>query len=302
MGKVAFVFSGQGAQHVGMGRELYENCPAAKAVFDVAESVRPGTIEQCFSGSEQELTRTENTQPCIYCVDLAAAAALKEAGVMPDMLAGFSIGELAALAFSEAISYEDGFRLVCKRGELMQSASDKVAAGMSAVLKLQDNAVQVLCAEFENVHPVNFNCDGQVVVAGVSEELALFMARVKASGGRAMQLKVGGGFHSPLMAKASEDFLEALVSFDIGYPQLPLYSNVTALPYENDTKELLAKQVCSPVMWKATILNMINSGADTFIEVGPGKTLTGLISRISSDVRVFNVEDNASVQHTAHNV
>ena len=211
------------------------------------------------------------------------------------MLAGFSIGELAALAFSGAISYEDGFKLVCTRGDLMQSASDEIAAGMVAVLKLADEAVSELCAEFENVYPVNFNCDGQVVVAGVNDKLPLFVQLVKESGGRAMQLKVGGGFHSPLMAKASDDFARTLASFDIGRPLLPLYSNVTALPYEDDVKGLLGKQICNPVMWKATIMNMIKSGIDTFIEVGPGKTLTGLISRISGDVRVFNVENHQTL-------
>ena len=295
MGKVAFVFSGQGAQYAGMGRELYENSPAARMVFDSAESIRPGTINQCFSGSDQELSRTENTQPCIYCVDLAAAAAAKEAGIEADMLAGFSIGELAALAFSGAISYEDGFRLVCRRAELMRSASDLIPAGMAAVLKLPDESVRAICEEFERVYPVNFNCDGQVVAAGANDELPLFVQRVKEMGGRVMPLKVGGGFHSPLMAKAANGFAETLKAFDIRQPQLPLYSNVTALPYENEIKGLLAKQICSPVMWKATIVNMIDSGADRFIEVGPGKTLTGLIARISSAVQVLNVENQETM-------
>ena len=302
MGKIAIVFSGQGAQHVGMGRELYDGSPAARAVFDCAEKLRPGTIEQCFSGGEEELKKTENTQPCLFCVDLAAAAALKEAGIRAGMLAGFSLGELAALAFSGAVSYEDGFRLVCRRAELMQKASETVDAGMAAVLKLSDAEVTGLCAEFENVYPVNFNCDGQVVVAGTRDKLEGFYARVKEAGGRAMPLKVGGGFHSPFMDAASDAFAGALGEVKFGRPEMPLYSNVTAGPYDGNFSELLTKQIRSPVLWRLTVENMIAAGADTFIEAGPGKTLCGLISRISDKVRIYNVEDVQSLRKTVEGV
>ncbi|MCL2227851.1 MAG: ACP S-malonyltransferase, partial [Oscillospiraceae bacterium] len=206
MGKVVFMFSGQGAQYTGMGRELYESSPAARAVFDGAERVRPGTIGQCFDGSAEELAITENTQPCIYCVDLAAAAALKESGVAADMLAGFSLGEVAALTFSGAVSCDEGFKLVCVRAKLMQQASETVSAGMAAVMKLSDEKVTALCNEFDNIHPVNFNCNGQVVVAGLKDQLDPFIQLVKDAGGRAMPLKVGGAFHSPFMAGAADAF------------------------------------------------------------------------------------------------
>ena len=302
MGNIAIVFSGQGAQHAGMGRELYDDSPAARAVFDCAEKLRPGTIEQCFSGSEEELKKTENTQPCLFCVDLAAAAALKEAGVSANMLAGFSLGELAALAFSGAVSYEDGFRLVCRRAELMQKASETVDAAMAAVLKLSDAEVTGLCAEFENVYPVNFNCDGQVVVAGTRDKLEGFYARVKEAGGRAMPLKVGGGFHSRFMNAASDAFAGALGEVKFGRPEIPLYSNVTAEPYDGNFSELLTKQICSPVLWRLTVENMIAAGADTFIEAGPGKTLCGFVSRISDKVRIYNVEDVQSLRKTVEGV
>jgi len=302
MGNVVFQFSGQGAQYAGMGRELYERSPAARAVFDSAELIRPGTIQQCFSGSDEELARTENTQPCLYCVDLAAAAALNEAGVQADMLAGFSLGELAALAFSGAVSFENGFRMVCKRAELMQRESEGAGAGMAAVLKLTDSQVTALCAEFSNVYPVNFNCEGQVVVAGDKDELKPFMRRIKEAGGKAIPLKVGGGFHSMFMSGAADNFAEALDGFEIGDPQLPLYSNVTGRPYDSEAKQLLTRHICSPVLWREEVENMITDGADTFIEVGSGKTLSGLVARISENVRVFNVEDFESLNKTIEGV
>jgi len=215
------------------------------------------------------------------------------------MLAGFSLGELAALAFSGVVSYEDGFRLVCKRAELMQKATTEVDTGMIAVLKLTDSQVNAICSEFEYVYAVNFNSDGQVVVAGIKYELEPFALRVKEIGGKAMPLKVSGGFHSPFMESASRGFVEVLAQFKIDPPKLPLYSNVTAKLYgDYDAAELLVKQICNPVLWRAEVGNMMLAGADTFIEVGPGKTLSGLVSRISDKVKVFNVEDTETLEKT----
>ena len=294
--KVAFIFPGQGAQYPSMGSELYESSSAAREVFNIADSIRPGTSNQCFHGSEDELRITANTQPCLFCVDLAAAAALHEAGITPAMLAGFSLGELAALTFAGALSYESGFRLVCKRADYMHSSAKQADAGMSAVLKLSDEAVINICSDFDNIFPVNFNCPGQVVVAGNKHELELLKAKVKEAGGRAVPLKTSGAFHSPYMAGASEAFAKALDEFDMLAPQIPVYSNVTALSYDGDYKELLAKQISSPVLWSSVIRQMIAAGAEVFVEVGPSKTLCGLVERISDSVRVLNVEDRNSLQ------
>jgi [acyl-carrier-protein] S-malonyltransferase len=291
MGKIAFLFSGQGAQCSGMGRDLAQHSPAARAVFDMADRLRPGTSEQCFSGTEEELTETKNTQPCIFAVQTAAALALGEAGIRADMAAGFSLGEIAALTYAGAFSPEDGFQLVTKRGAFMQEAARMADAAMAAVLKLSDETVRSLCNEVEELYPVNFNCPGQVVVSGRKESIALLSPLVKEAGGRLLPLKVGGGFHSPFMSPAAGRFAEELDCLPMAAPNIPLYANVTAEPYGDDRKDLLVKQITNPVLWSQSISNMMAAGADTFIEVGPGKVLCGLGCRISGDVRVFNVED-----------
>lgn len=298
MGKIAFLFSGQGSQYSGMGQELYSVSPAAKSVFDAADKLRPHTSTQCFSGSLEELTETRNTQPCMFCVELAAANALVESGIHCDLAAGFSLGEIAALTFTGAISFADGFHLVCSRGTFMQEAAGKTDAAMAAVLKLDDETVNRICAEFSEVYPVNYNSPGQVVISAAKNAMEKFSTRIKESGGRILPLKVAGGFHSPFMAPAAERFAEEIKKYTLEAPLIPLYSNVTAMPYDDNLRTLLTKQIVSPVLWTKTINNMIEAGADTFIEVGPGKVLRGLVSRISDTVKIYNVEDENSLQKT----
>ena len=290
MKKIAFVFAGQGAQYSGMGKSLYETSPAAKAVFDLCESIRPGTINQCFSGTEEELKETVNTQPCMFAVEVAAAEALREAGITADFAAGFSLGEIAALTYSGAVSVEDGFRIVCERARLMQAAAEKCDTSMAAVVKLDAETVEKLCAEHKEVYPVNYNCPGQIACAGLASSMADFSQAVKAAGGRALPLKVRGGFHSPFMTEASEGFASVLAGFEIAEPKMPLYSNRTGLPYaEGSVREGLAAQIASPVRWEDTVRHMIGEGVELFIEIGPGTTLSGLISKTDASVKVCAV-------------
>jgi len=298
MGKVAFVFSGQGAQYPGMGQELYEQIPACREVFDRLSDLRPDVMDLCFNGTKDSLAQTVNTQPCMYAVEMAAVEALKQAGVTCDMTAGFSLGELSALTYSEAVSLEDGFRLVCQRAQLMQDSSERTESGMAVILKLDTDRVHELCRKYEHVYPVNYNCPGQISVAGASDELADFCKDVKAAAGRGVPLSVGGAFHSPFMQDAANRFDEVLADTEISEPSIPLYSNVTAEPYSGDYKNLLSRQICNPVNWQGLVENMIADGADTFIEFGPGSTLCSLIKKINSSVKLYHVENCASLHET----
>lgn len=298
MGKIAFLFAGQGAQYPGMGKSLTEISPKAASLFELVDSIRPGTSRQCFAGDPAELTQTANTQPCVFTVDLAAAYALEEAGVHADVAAGFSLGEMAALTFAGSFSEKDGFSLVCRRGELMQEAAQEHPSAMAAVLKLKDETVEQLCAGFPDVYPVNYNCPGQLVVAGGTEHLDQFCELAAEAGGRAKKLAVGGGFHSPFMEQAASAYLQELLRIGVKPPRIPVYGNRTAAPYEENRETMLAEQMKNPVLWTKTVERMAADGVDTFVEVGPGKTLSGLVKRILPHAAVYRVEDAATLEET----
>lgn len=295
MSKIAFLFSGQGAQQVGMGRDLYEHSPAVRALYDRAEVCRPGTLSLMFEGDEAALQQTENTQPCLYLADLGAALALREAGVVPEAVAGFSLGELAALAFGGACDGLTGFRLACQRGLYMAEASRGMALGMAAIVKLPDETVEALCARHPGVYPVNYNCDSQLAVAGELAALEPFYEAVRAAGGRSMPLKVSGAFHSPYMDRAASSFGAYLEQFELKQPALPVYANCTAEPYGRDVAATLSRQINHPVRWKTILRRLEAQGFDTFIECGPGSVLRRLTQKNLDACTACSVEDMAGV-------
>ena len=304
MGKVAFLFAGQGAQHPGMCADLAQAEPAARAVFDMADAVRPGTSRQCWEGTKEELTLTRNTQPCVFACDLACARALEARGVRPDAVAGFSLGEVAALTFAGAFPDERGFSLVCRRGELMAEAAASHPGEMRAVVKLDAPTVEALAAKAAastggDCWPVNYNSPQQTVVAGTPEALAELDALVKAERGRSIRVAVSGAFHSPYMASASQGLHDLLAEDAPGEPGVPVYANLTGEPYPADAgarAEVLARQASNPVRWVETLRNMADAGVDTFVEVGPGHTLTGLVRRTLDGVVALPCEDASQLE------
>lgn len=298
MGKIAFVFPGQGAQYPGMGRELYELSQAAKEVFDCAEKIRPGVSERCFRGPKEELDRTINTQPCVFCVGMAAAGALREAGVIPDMTAGFSLGEIPALTYAKALTCEEAFSLVCARASRMQACAEAKHGAMAAVLGLADEAVEALCGQYAELYPVNYNCPGQVVIAGREESVVQAAEAAREMGGKAVRLAVNGAFHSPYMASAAKMLADDLNGLHFGKTCIPVYANATGQIYGENIGEMLRVQLRRPVLWQKTIENMAADGADTFIETGPGRVLGGLIRKILPDAALLHVQDAKSLKET----
>jgi len=296
MGKIAFVFPGQGAQTVGMGKDLYENYSSAKKVYDYCGDL---VKTLSFESGHEGLDQTVNAQPCLFAADLAAALALNERGLLADGAAGFSLGEIPALAYCGLLSVELAYKLVTFRASVMQECTQKNPGSMVAVLNLESDKVIEICSTVEGAYPANFNAPGQIVVAYRKEALSPLMAAVRESGGRSMPLQVSGAFHSPLMEEASVQLETYLAKTPFSASVAPLYANVTAQLYTTeDAVNLLSKQVSSPVLWQATIEQMIADGYDTFIETGPGRTLRGLIRKISKDVQTFSVYDSNSLEDT----
>ncbi len=286
--KHAYVFPGQGAQFVGMGKDLYENNNDAKALFEKANDVLGFRITDImFSGTDEELKQTNVTQPAVFLHSVILAKTL---GVKPDAVAGHSLGEFSALVVAGVLSFEDGLVLVSKRAQAMQAACEAVPGTMAAVLGLADDVVEKVCEETAGVVvAANYNCPGQLVISGSVEAIeAACVAAKEAGAKRALRLPVGGAFHSPLMAPAREELAQAIADAPFSTPSCPIYQNVDAQPYTDPAtiKQNLIAQLTAPVRWTQIVKNMLADDVTIFTELGPGAVLQGLVKKVSTDVEV----------------
>ena len=286
--KHAYVFPGQGAQSVGMGKDLYDNVPEAKALFEQANEILGFRITDImFSGTDEELKQTKVTQPAVFLHSVILAKAL---GVKPDAAAGHSLGEFSALVAAGALPFEDGLRLVSKRALAMQAACEEQPGTMAAVLGLPDEKVEELCAATEGVVvAANYNCPGQLVISGAAEAVDAACAKAKEAGAkRALRLPVGGAFHSPLMEPTKVELAKAIAEAPFRTPVCPIYQNVDAKPHTDpeQIKANLIAQLTAPVRWTYIVKNMLADSVDAFTELGPGTVLQGLIRKVNPDVAV----------------
>lgn len=288
----AYVFPGQGAQFVGMGKDLFENNPKAKELFEKANSVLGFSITDImFNGTEDDLRQTKVTQPAVFLHSVISALCLED--FKPDMVAGHSLGEFSALTAAKALSFEDGLRLVYARAMAMQKACEATPSTMAAIIGLPDETIEQLCVEISKegnvVVPANYNSPGQVVISGNMEAVNEACEKLKAAGAkRALPLAVGGAFHSPLMEIARNELAVAIEETIIRNPICPVYQNVDAAPHADakEIKTMLLKQLTSPVLWSQSVKKMIADGMTDFEECGPGQVLTNLIARIQKSIEV----------------
>ena len=306
--KIAFLFPGQGAQYINMGKSLYENINECKEIFDKGEEILEMPIKDIiFDGSEETLKSTKYNQPAILLTSLACQKALELEGIEADYVAGLSLGEYSGLVYSGVVSFEDGVKLVKSRATIMDEGIEEGVGSMAAVMKLNKEKVNTLLEEaskFGVVEAANYNCPGQVVITGEVDAIRESVSIAKNLGGLCIPLKVSGPFHSSLYEEASFKYYESIKDVEINEPKKVIYSNVLGKPYskQDDIRDLLRKQIMSPVLFEDSKNHMLDQGIDTFIELGPGKTLSGFVKKIDKKANVYNIEDLDTLKSTVEKI